>query len=548
MTDGGFHWVDALIVLVYLGVLSSIGFAFSRRQKSLDDFIRGGQKLGWVTVGVSLMAALNSGLDYVQAPAVVFGIGIVFIMSFLSWIPLYPWVSRVTLPFYRRLKVYSAYEYLELRFGAVVRTLAACIFVLWRVGWMGAALYVPCLAVRAATANQLDTTLMVVVLGTVVTLYTMLGGMKAVVWTDVSQFGIMFFGLAGTLFFIVSQIPGGASEVLNVAGEAGRLSLTGDVPPGGDRWEQFVNYMTTEVTLAGIFVVVLLSRATAFTADQVAIQRFQSSRSLAEARKSLLVNAFSDTVWMAVLGFVGLALYAYFHHFPFPEGMQNDHVLPYFMSRHFPVGLTGIVIAAIFAASLSSVDAAMNSTTSIIMVDFYNRLLLGHRHPMENLDASEQRRQLRISRIVNLCLGVIMIVIAANIQNMGEIYRAGNKILGAFFGPLFGIFILGMFSRQSHSSGVVIGALAGLSASCFASFFSELAWLQSICGNLFGEGFVYFFRNLSWQWPSAIGISVTLGVGLLASALLPGNRSREEALTYREVMKRPLLEGTEPEN
>jgi sodium-coupled monocarboxylate transporter 8/12 len=494
------------------------------------------------------MAALNSGLDYVQAPAAVFGIGIVFIMSFLSWIPLIPWVTRVTLPFYRRLNVYSAYEYLEFRFGAMVRTLAACIFVLWRVGWMGAALYVPCLAVRAATGNQLDTTLMVIVLGAVVTLYTMLGGMKAVVWTDVSQFVIMFCGLAATLFFIISQIPGSTSEVLKVTGEAGRLSLTGNVPAGGDMFERFVNYMTTEVTFAGILVVVLLSRATAFTADQVAIQRFQSSRSLDEARKSLLVNACSDTVWMGVLAFVGLALYAYFHHFPFPEGMQNDHVLPYFMSQHFPIGLTGIVIAAIFAASLSSVDAAMNSTTSIIMVDFYNRLLLGHSHPRENLDASDQRRQLRISRAVNICLGVMMIVIAANIQNMGEIYRAGNKILGAFFGPLFGIFVLGMFSRRSHSSGVVIGALAGLSASCFASFFSELSWLQSVCGNLFGEGFVFLFKNLSWQWPSPIGISVTLVAGLLASALLTGDRIGKEPLTYREVMKRPLPEGAELEN
>ena len=124
MAHGGFHWIDALIIVVYLSVLMGIGLYFSRRQKSLDDYIRGGQKLGWLTVGISLMAALNSGLDYVQAPAVVpavvFAIGMVFIMGFLAWIPAYPWISRVTLPFYKRLDVYSAYEYLEQRFGLTV--------------------------------------------------------------------------------------------------------------------------------------------------------------------------------------------------------------------------------------------------------------------------------------------------------------------------------------------------------------------------------------------------------------------------------------------
>lgn len=542
MMQSGFHWVDTLIILVYLGILSGIGFYFSRQQKSLDDFIRGRGKIGWLAVGVSLMAALNSGLDYVSAPAAVFGIGLVFITPIISWLPLYPWVSRVTLPFYRRLDVYSAYEYLEYRFGLTVRLIAACIFILWRVGWMGAAIYVPCLAVKAATGDQLDITLMVVVLGSVVTLYTMLGGMRAVIWTDVTQFCIMLVGIIATFAFIVSQIPGGLGELFSVAGESGRLSLTAQIPPGGSWAERFVRYMTTEVTFCGIVFVVILSRATAFTADQVAIQRFQSSRTLDESRKSFLINAFSDTVWMVVLGMVGLALFAYFHHFPYPEGMQNDRVLPYFMSQLFPVGLTGLVIAAIFAASLSSVDGAINSTTSIIVVDFYNRLYLGRMRPAENLDADEQRRQVRVSRIANLCMGAVMILVATNVENLGEIYRAANKILGAFFGPLFGIFVLGMFSRNSHSLSVVIGAAAGLFSSCFASFFSELVWLHDTFRNWFGDGFVHFFVNLSWQWPSPIGITITLLVGWLAGWLIPARRPEETPLTFSEVMKRPLPE------
>ncbi len=531
--------VDVVIIVAYLMLLAGIGYYFSRKQKSLETFIRGGGKVGWLALGVSLMAALNSGLDYIQAPAVVFAIGVVYIMSFVSWIILYPWVSRVTLPFYQRLDVYSAYEYLERRFGLRVRLVGASIFILWRVGWMGAAIYVPCLAVQAATGGQIAIAPMVICLGVVVTLYTMFGGMEAVVWTDVAQFCIMFGGLAATLYTVVSQIPGGLSEVFQIAYETGRLSPVGQTVPADGLFEWLGGFFTTEVTFTGIVLAVLLGKATAFTADQIAIQRFQTARSLDAARRSYVVNAVTDTIWMAVLAGVGLALFAYFQHFPFPEGIQNDRVLPYFMLHHFPTGVLGLVIAAIFAASLSSVDSALNSSASVIVVDFYNRLWLGRKRPLANLDAGDQRRQLRVSRLATLGLGALMILIGTNIENMGELYQACNKIIGAFFGPLFGIFVLGMFSRKAHSLGVMIGSIAGLCSSCFASFFSELPGLQTISGRLFGDEFVRFFQDLSWQWPSPIGVTVTLTVGYLASRVIRRQAPIDPPLTFAEVMKLP---------
>ena len=534
----GLRLIDAAVVVGYLALLVGIGAYFSRRQHSLDDFIRGGQRFGWITVGVSLMAALNSGIDYIQAPALVFATGIILVMSCLSWIPLYPWVSRVTLPFYQRLDVYSAYEYLELRFGLAVRLLAASLFILWRCGWMGSAIYVPCLAVRGATGSDFPVWMMVVPLGAIVTFYTMLGGMRAVIWTDVAQFVIMFSGIAVTLGLIVAQLPGGATEMFRLAGESGRLNPFGNVEPG------LKGFFTTELTFWGVIILVTLNRMSAFTVDQVAIQRFQSSRSLADARRSFLLNAVSDTLWMSVLAVIGLALFAYYQTTALPEGMQNDRILPHFMWQHFPVGLTGLVIAAIFAASLSSVDAALNSTTSIVMVDVYNRLWLGRQRPARVLPANEQARQLKVSRLTNVVIGIMMISIGSNIERLGEIYQAGGKIIGAFFGPLFGIFVLGLFVRRAHSAIVIVAALLGLTSSCFASFFSELGWLQQICGRLFGPAFVDFFANLSWQWPSPFGITVTLIIGLLASWLFP-SKSNVEPLTYREVMKRPLAVDAE---
>ena len=535
------QWLDWLILFVYLGSLTAIGIYFARRQSSFSEFFTGGRSVGWLTVGVSLMAALNSGTDYIQTPAVVFAFGMVYVALVLTWIPLYPWVTRVTIPFYRKLKVNSVYEYLEMRFGLGVRIVASSIFVMWRVGWMGVALYVPCLAVKGATGNEIDITGMVIVLGTIVTLYTLLGGIKAVIWTDVLQFCVMFGGLFATLAFIVSSVPGGIGEVWTSASEGGRLNLAANISGFSefDLSGKIYHYFTTEITFVGIVAFILVGRLAAYTSDQVAVQRFQTMASDREARRAFLVSALADVVWMVVLGFVGLALYAYFRHQPLPENLQNDRILPYFMAQNFPAGLTGLVVASIIAASLSSVDAALNSTTSIIVVDFYNRLWLGRTMIAENISRQEERRQVVASRCINAGLGVVMTLFAANVESMGEVYTIANKVLGAFFGTLFGTFVLGMFSRRAHSVGVLLGALAGLSTSCFLSFFSEWTMAHGLFRDCCGQSFVDFFSRISWQWPPIIGVAITVTIGYLASCVLPSPTGIHTPLTYREVMRLP---------
>ena len=515
----GFHSIDAVIILAYLALLIAIGVRFYGRQRSLEDFVKGGRKLGWIPIGLSLMAAVNSGIDYIQAPAIIYAIGVVYLAFIPAWIFVYPWVARISLPFYRRLDVYSAYEYLEQRFSVHIRCLGAGIFILWRVGWMATALYVPCLAIHVATGKAVPITLMVVVLGVVVTIYTMLGGMKAVIWTDLIQFCVMFGGLAATLATVARHVPGGVHHIWETASEAGKLRLTADIPEVANAsfTESIHLYFTEELTFVGIIVYIGLARLSMYTCDQVAIQRFQTTRNVTEARHAMIINAVSDTVWMVLLALVGLGLYAYYVQVGYPEGMRNDNVLPYFMSVHFPVGLTGLVITAILAASLSSVDAAINATTSVVVVDFYDRLVHGRIRPAEDLTDDEQRAQIRVSRVINVCLGIAVILIGCNVPRLGELYQAANKILGAFFGPLFGIFVLGMFTRRAHSMGVFLGAVAGLITSCYFSFFSDL----------------------SWQWPSPMGICVTLVVGYLASLLISTTPASESPLTYRSVMSTP---------
>ena len=211
--QSSFHFIDWVIVAAYLVAMALVGVYFSRKQTTLDTYLRAEQSMGWLPVGLSLMAALNSGMDYLMQPSATIKYGLVLAVGITSWLMLYPWVAHVAFPFYHRLNYFTVYEYLEARFDVRVRTLAAVIFILWRVGWMATAMYVPSLAINAATGGQVDLNTMTIIVGVLVTLYTMLGGIQAVIWNDVVQFCIMFGGLLATVLIAWWTLPGGLGEI-----------------------------------------------------------------------------------------------------------------------------------------------------------------------------------------------------------------------------------------------------------------------------------------------------------------------------------------------
>ena len=178
------------------------------------------------------------------------------------------------------------------------------------------------------------------------------------------------------------------------------------------------------------------------------VQRLQTTKSLADARRAFIVNAAGDALWMYALSFVGLALFAYFQVHALPPDYATDKILPYFVSLTFPAGIVGLVIASIMAASLSSVDSAINSCTSVVIVDFYHRLVLGR--TSTSGDAVDRRRQVQISRIGTFVFGAAGTILAMNVSRIGSLLEIANKLINAFAGPLFGIYLLAMFSRRDH--------------------------------------------------------------------------------------------------
>ena len=511
-----FGWLDAAIIISYLLILAGIGVYFSRKQKNLEDFFLAGRSMGWVPVGMSLMAALNSGIDYLMEPFKVFTYGLIFIFSAVSWIFLYPWVAYVTLPFYRRLNVYSAYEYLEARFDGSVRTLAASIFLLWRLGWMATAIYVPSLAISATTGLSLGAT--IVVLGGMVTLYTTLGGITAIIWTDVLQFCVMLAGVAITLGVVIANVPGGVAGIWEFAQASGKTQLLSPVPAGAESFVQKLSFWLTDYrSIVGITLAVMVGRMTHFTCEQSMVQRFQAARSLKDSRQAFIVNAIGDAFWTLGLAFVGLSLFAYFRGV-LPAGVQADALTIHFMREVFPTGLNGLVVAAVLASGLSAIDAAINAGTSVIMIDFYNRLIL-KRSAAAQLSEAESRSQVRISRIVTVLFAILGMILAANVARLGNLVEIANKGIQTFTGPLFGLFLLGMFSTKARGRGVFLGGVLGLATSLY----------------------VAFGTNIGFIWPTVFGLATTLIVGYAASLLVPGS-AFTEPLTWRNVMRRPLSE------
>jgi SSS family transporter len=515
--QSSFHALDWLIIGAYLGSLALIGLYFSRKQTSIDQYLLADRSMGWLPVGLSLMAALNSGMDYLMQPSSTIRYGLVLVVGIASWLVLYPWVANVAFPFYHRLKFYSVYEYLEARFDVRVRTLAAAIFILWRLGWMATAMYVPGLAINAATGGQVDVNTVTISVGVVVTMYTMLGGIRAVIWNDVIQFGIMFGGLAATVAIVWASVPGGFGEIWAAAGAAGKLDLW---PPLTDPnvtglTAQVRSFFAQPITVITLLVALIVGRMAQYTTDQVMVQRLQTTRSLHEARQAFVVNAAGDAVWMVGLSFVGLALFAYFQQHALPAGFETDKLLPYFMSVAFPVGAVGLVIAAIMAASLSSIDSAINACSSVAVIDLYHRLWKGRDLAGVASSVAGDREQVMASRVATALIGVLGTTLACNVGAIGSLLEINAKVVNAFTGPLFGIFLLAMFSHRARSGAVLAAGVAGALTSYYVAYHS-------------GIGFM---------WPSTFGLAATLVVGAPLAALLPlAADDPRRALTWRAVM------------
>ncbi|UCD27827.1 MAG: sodium/solute symporter, partial [Planctomycetota bacterium] len=351
-----------------------------------------------------------------------------------------PVVIYVFLPFYLRLDVTTAYEYLEKRFGLNVRLLASGLFISKRLFWMALVALAPSLTLSTFTGLKVEYCILII--GVVATIYTGLGGMSAVIWTDAVQFVILMLGQVLIFIFVIMGVDGGLGEIW-------RMGLAEH-----KAWASF-EFDLSQLTFWTMLIAGAVLALSDLGTDQLMVQRLMTTRDERHARQSLWFNAIFKFPAMVLLLGIGVALYCFYQVNPHllelaPE--DYDKILPYFVVTQLPTGISGIVIAAIFAAAMSSFDSGLNCLVAAFTVDWYKRLI----HPQET-----DRAYLIRAKLMTFALGLAVAILSILIYEMGikSIIDTSNTYLGFFGGGLVGIFLLGILTRRAKALPTVLAAI-----------------------------------------------------------------------------------------
>jgi len=449
-----FSLSDWVILCGYVIAISLIGSLFYRRKTTAGEFFLGGRGMTAIPVAISLVAADMSAISYMGAPAWTYQHNLELVWSSWSYLFVAPVVMYLFMPFYSRFRFYTAYEYLERRFDLKTRLLGSALFLLLRGSHVAIVIYAPSLILSLIAGLPLS--ICVLIMGVCTTVYTTLGGMKAVIWTDVLQFSILITGLVSVCWLSIQRVPGGVHTVFNVASAGGRLQLF--------NFSSDLSQVTTfwSAAIGGGFMA-LSTLAT----DQAYLQRYFTTRSLQEGRRSILLDAIIVVPVSLVLYSVGPVLYTFYHFNPQAlHGLPStDSILPFFVMHELGGWLSGLVIASIFAASMAVMSAGINALTTATTVDFYKRLLRPNCSDSETVIAG---------RVGTLLWGVAATVAALFANRLGPIINAFNMINSFLGGPILGIFLLGMLTRRARGTDALLGGFAGLAAVSF------LAWKTNI--------------------------------------------------------------------
>lgn len=460
MTDESvFRWLDFLVVAASFVFVFILGSYLARGRKDSDKYFLAGRNMpGWV-VGFSIMATIVSSMSFLAHPGFSYHENWRYIPGYFGYfVALYLSIA-LFMPFFRKLQVSSAYEYLEMRFGAWARYYTALGFVLLQVFRTGIILYAVCLPIEAMFGCRIETA--IIIFGAFIAIYTILGGLEAVIWGDLIQGIALILGALIVLPVITLNLPGGFGQILHEGYSAGKMSL-------GSMDLSFAQRGFWVMALGSLF-----NWCQQACTDQNIIQRYCAPKSKREAKRALLVGAATSIpVWFYFI-FIGTALWVFYQQFPDPhvDEMVPEQILPFFILTQIPVGLAGFVIAGIMAAAMSTINSSINSTASTVTYDFYRRLINPNADKMHYAKAG---------RIVSTLLSAVMIGLALFIHlYRGETLNDLQNVMIYIFGSgLLGIFLLGFLTRKVGNTAVFTSMIVTVVLVIFWLLLSSHAFAQ----------------------------------------------------------------------
>ncbi len=498
------HAVLFAILLSYLAAVMYIGSKSAGKQKSLEDFFLAGRKVPWWAAGVSIITADMSAISYVGAPAWVFQKDL-RLATGLFLFPLFMLlVVYLFIPLMARLKIFTIYEYLEKRFGLPSRLLASLMFILIVVGRLAVVIYTTSLILSVITG--MPVTLCIWLLAGVTATYTILGGMEAVIWTDVMQFCVLVFGMVLILAVIVYAFGGHVGRIWLLAAQGGHTQMLDT--------NLFSLSLKTEVTLLGLIIGGAVTNVAMYGSDQVIVQRYLTTGSKKAMAKAVMFNGIVTLPVMGMLWLAGIGLAAYYAVHPALAATLTtpDQVVPHFIANALNPVVGGLIIAGIFAATMSTLSCGLNSLTTASMVDFYMRFR-GQVAPAEVPDRSTLASDLSLARWSTLGWALVATVGAMFVDQLGTIVKAMGIINGFFVGPLLSVFLLGFLTTRANSFGAFGGAIAGTALTAVVARM-PVPWLPGVL-----QPSAIF--PISWLWYGPAGCLFTLLIGYGLSLARP---------------------------
>lgn len=493
--DHAFGVVNYLVLFGYLLSMVGIGVYFTRRNKDTNDFFRGGQHIPWWAAGCSIFATMLSSLTFTGIPSKAFAQDWVYALGNFM-IPAVAVIAvYVAMPFFRRIDATSAYEYLEQRFSRSVRLFGSFSFTLFHVFRMAVVMSLTGLALAVAT--PLTPLQSVLLMGTLSILYSTLGGIEAVIWTDTVQTVVLLGGALLALGLLVAGVDGGVTGFFESATAADKFAIA------NFHWDVTSAQIALWVIILGAFGQNLSS----YTADQAVVQRYMTTANPQLAARSIWTNAVLAIPATLLFFGLGTALFAFYQSHPerLDPMITTDQVFPFFISREMPIGVTGLIVAAIFAAAQSTVSTSMNSTATTIVTDWMRPLEI----------CKTEAGYLSAARWLTFLTGLVgtLLAIVFVSPEIRSLFDTFMKVIGLFMGVLGGLFMLGALTRRANAPGAMIGALVGAGVMFWLWRFTQV------------NGYLY----------TTSGIATCFIVGYAASFAWPATTSNLQGLTIHHL-------------
>ncbi|XP_043284489.1 putative sodium-dependent multivitamin transporter [Venturia canescens] len=527
---GALEWPDYAVLGIVLCVSASIGvyYRFSGgRQKTAEEYFSADRSMSVPLLAIALMVAFMSAIAMLGISGEIYIYGSQFTLVNLGFSLGTPFAAFLYLPVFYHLQTMSIYEYLQRRFGMTARLVASLTNFVQMVLYTGVVLYAPALALEATTG--LSSMMSVLVIGLICTFYSSIGGMKAVLATDVFQGVLMFASLFCIIGVAWYDFEGGFLEIWSKAGEGGRLEFL-----------DFSLDPTQRHTFWGLMIGGAFFFLSNFAVNQIMIQRLLAARSLVQAQLALFLNVPLTVSMSLVTSLAGLALYAWFKDCdPVASGKvySFDQVMPYFAKIRMSQipGLSGFFIAGVFSASLSTVSAMINSLAAVAVADYIKPLYAAFGHDLSDSTAS------LLGKVFGTFNGLLILAVAYLASQLGSIMQLALAINGAMGGPLLGLFSLGIFVESANEAGSVIGILLSLAFSLWVVFGSpkppvlDLPVSVANCSTnltavdtalydarLFAlmdaeDGEYFYPYRISYMWYTPLGMVTTMLFGYIAS-------------------------------